>query len=139
MSQRSLDKGRHAATGGVHVHEHVRARAVDAHALLPQFLRCAPCEVERVHRLQVWLVAAALDPRGEAELVEQLCELPRCGVDHLQVALLLLVEVVHPYECLRESVDGRQRGSQIVGGKRNEARKGGVGLLHEGADTNLSA
>ena len=72
------------------------------------------------------LVAAALDPRGDAELVEQLGELKRSGVDHLHVALFRLAEVAHAHERLREAVDRRQRRAQVVSGERDEPRKAGV-------------
>ena len=69
------------------------------------------------------LVASAFDPRGDAELVEQLRELARRRVDHLHVALLRLAEVAHADERLREAVNRRQRRPQVVSGERDEPRK----------------
>ena len=83
-------------------------------------------EVERVDRLAIRLIAIALDPRGDAELVEELGELERSGVDHLEVALFRLAEVVHAHEGLREPVDRRQRRAQVVSGERDKPRKTGV-------------
>jgi hypothetical protein len=80
--------------------------------------------------LECRLVASAFDARGDAELVEELGELKSCAVDHLHVALLGLTEIAHPDERLREAVNRRQRGAQVVSGKRDEPREAGVWIPH---------
>src|SRR4051794_13310035 len=58
------------------VHEHRRAGACDADALLAELLRGLGGERERVHLDEARVVAAGLDRGGEAERVEQRRELP---------------------------------------------------------------
>ena len=74
----------------VAVDAHGRALAVGAHAvdLAERLAR----QLERVDVLHVRLLAAGLDPRGEPEVVEQLGELVRRRVDHLDVAVGRLAE-----------------------------------------------
>jgi hypothetical protein len=83
-------------------------------------------EVKRVDGLAIRLIAIALDPRGDAELVQELSELERSRVDHLEVSLFRLAEVVHAHKGLREPVDRRQRRTQVVSGERDKLRKTGV-------------
>ena len=102
---------------------HFLSLAAHMHALLAELSRRELRELERVGRLQARLVRPALDPRGGAELVEQLVELARGGVDHLHVALLRLTEIVHTQHRPREAMDRRQRCAQVVSGERHEPRK----------------
>ena len=91
-------------------------------------------------RLQARLVAAALDPGGGAELVEQLRELPRRRVDHLHVVLLRLAEIAHP-----DRSSARSRGSSRAASadRARRARRGAESWSPAAAtgrrDTNLSA
>jgi hypothetical protein len=110
VSEGGLRERRHAALRRFDVDLNLPSFAHDDDSVLSQFLRRAPRQIERVDRLKIRLVPAAFDPGGDAELVEQLGQLPRCLVDHLEVALLRLAEVTHADEGLRKSVDGRQRG-----------------------------
>src|SRR4029079_12694893 len=91
--------------------------------VLSELLGRPTCELERVDRLEMRLVAATFDPRCDAELVEQLCQLARGCVDHLHVALLGLAELAHADERLREAMNRRERRPQVVCGERDEARK----------------
>ena len=109
------------------------ALAVDVDPVLAEVRRRGPGELEGVDRLQARLVAPALDARRRAELVEELGELARRGVDHLHVALLRLAEVAHADQRLREAVDRRERGAQIVRGERDEAGETGIGGSHGAA------
>src|SRR5207302_5474717 len=116
VPQSGLSERGDATTRGLDVDLYLPAVAVDAHPLLPQLLlRCAR-ELERVDRLEVGLVAVALDPGGEAELVEQLRQLPRGLDDHRRIPVVRLLQVAQPQERLGEPVDRRQRCAQIVRG-----------------------
>ena len=85
--------------------------------------RCAVgSELERVRLAHDGVVAAALDPGGEREQVEQPGELSGGGVDQAEVAEpLVLVELVHAQHRLREAGHGRERRPQVVAGERDEA------------------
>src|SRR5262245_28603137 len=107
VSERRLGERGHTAPGRLRVDVDLRPLAADLDAVLPELDRCGFGKLERLDFLQARLVAAALDPRGRTELVEELGELPRRGVDHLHVALLRLAEVVRADQGLREAVDGR--------------------------------
>ena len=79
-------------------------------------------ERERVRLAHDRVVAAALDPRGEREQVEQLGQLVGGGVDQAEIAdALVLVELVHPQHRLREALHGRERRAQVMAGERDEA------------------
>jgi GTP cyclohydrolase-4 len=138
VSEGGLRERRHAALRRFDVDLNFPPLTHDDDPILTQFLCRTPRQIERVDRLKIRLVPAALDPGGDAELVQQLGQLPRCLVDHLEVALLRLAQVTHADERLRKPVDGRQRGPQIVRGEGNQPRKGCVGALHWATDTNLS-
>jgi hypothetical protein len=139
VAEGRLNERGNAAARRIHVDLNRCSGPADLHAVLPQLLRCRESKLETVDGLDVRFVPAALDPGGEAELVEKLRELARGGVDHLHVPLFLLVEVAHAHDRLRETVDRRQRRSEVVRRERNEVREGLVGALHERDDTNLSA
>ncbi len=70
-------------------------------------------ELERVGLSQVRRVATRLDPRGETELVEDVRELPGGGLDHLDVAVRRLAELIL-LQRVREAGHGRQRRPQVV-------------------------
>jgi GTP cyclohydrolase IV len=138
VAQSRLDESRHASLGRLDVDAHFPPGPAHRHPVLAELRGRGAGESERVDRLHVRLVAAALDARREPQLVEQLGELARGQPDHLDVTLLWLAEIVHPDERLREPVDRREGCAQVVGGKRDEPREAGVAIRHSGNDTNLS-
>ena len=69
------------------------------------------------------VVAARLDPRGERQLVEQLGDLRRGGVDHLDVPVGRRLEVAGPHQRPREAVHRRERRAQVVARERDEPGK----------------
>ena len=133
MAECGLRKRRDPTLRRLWVDAHLGSLAAHMYAVLPELVRSALCELERVDRLQARLVAAALDPRSGPELVEELRELPRRRVDHLHVALLRLAEIAHADQRLGEAVDRRERRAQVVRGKRHETREAGIGSSHRAA------
>ena len=133
MAQGGLRQCRDAALDRLRVDMHLGSDAADADTFGAELLRCGVRELERVEPLQARLVTSAFDASRRAELVEQLGELPRGRVDHLDVLLLRLAQVAHPHERLREAVDRRQRRAQVVRGERHEARKAGICGGHRAA------
>src|SRR5262249_45083967 len=129
VTKRRLGERRDTTLGRVGVDVDFTTCAADANALLAELRRGGLGKAERVDRLPARLVAPAFDPRRGAELVEQLRELTRRGVDHLHVALLRLAEGAHPNHPLREAGDRPQRRTQLVGGGRGrlEAARGRFG------------
>ena len=67
------------------------------------------------------LVASALDPRGEAEVVEQRAELLRRRLDHAHVAADGLVRAPR---CARASARSRRRSRAVSAGRDRRARRG---------------
>ena len=95
-----------------------------ADPLRPELRRDRLGELARRDRQQLRLVAVALDPRGERELVDQLGELLRRRLDHLRIAAELRVEPLGTRDRTREPVHGRQRRAQVVAGQADELREG---------------
>ncbi len=83
-------------------------------------------ERERVGLAQRRLVAVALDPRDDAELVEQLAHLPGGGLDHPHVPGLRVLELAAAGERAGEAVHRRKRRPQVVARQRDEAGERGV-------------
>jgi hypothetical protein len=92
----------------------------DRHTLGPELLGGRVRELERVRAREHGVVAPCLELRAEGELVDQLGELGRSRVDHLEVAHGRLVVALHPDERLGEPVHGRKRRAQVVAREHDE-------------------
>ncbi len=90
--------------------------------LLPESARRRPRELQRVRLLQARLVAAGLDARREAEVVEQLRHLLGPRQHHPHVPLGRLAQL-HPVERVREARHRCERRPQVVTGERYESGK----------------
>jgi hypothetical protein len=121
-----LDERRDAAANRVRIRRHEAPRAGDRHSVFAEPLARAVGELERVHLAEHRGVAARLDPGGERELVEELGHLHRGLPDDLHVAIGRRLELHRPLERLYESVDGRERGPNVVARQRNELGKGRI-------------
>ena len=106
------------APHGGHVRLDRLARPLGADALV---LRRR--ELERVGGGEHGVVAARLDPRGEAELVEKRGHLVGRRFDQVDEVRLALAERARPRQRLREAVDRRQRRAQVVARERDEPCK----------------
>ena len=118
------------ADGRVPVDAHDLATARDLHLPRVDLGEGRGCELRQLLLLQVGVPPAALDPCGEPQVLEELRQLQRRGVDHLQVANCLLRLAAHPQERPGEAVHRRERRPQVVDGERHEAREVGVPLGH---------
>ncbi len=67
--------------------------------------------------------APGRDPRAERELVDEVGDLLRGRVDHLDVARRRLLELALASERLPEAVDGRERRTQVVTREQHQARE----------------
>ena len=83
-------------------------------------------QLERVGLDQVWREAPRLDPRRQSEVVEDVRDLPRGGLDHLDVAVGRLADLVLA-QGVREARHGREGRPQIVTSERDEAGEAVVG------------
>ena len=95
-------------------------------AILAEPRRGGPRELERVGLAQRRVVASVRDPRRERELVEQLRELRRRRLDHLDVAVVRWLEASPARERRREAVHGRERRPQVVAREGDEPGEVGV-------------
>jgi GTP cyclohydrolase IV len=113
------------ALGGIPLDEHLRASSPGL-SLLPHPARGGLRQLERVGRNQVRGKALRLDPRRQAQVVEDLRDLARGGLDHLDVAIGRLTDLVLAQR-VREARHGREGSPQIVTGERDEAGEAVVG------------
>ncbi len=90
-------------------------------------------ERERVDGFESRLEPSGLDPGDERELVEELGDLPRGLLDHVDEPRCGVLEL-EASERPREPVHRRERRPQVVAGERDEAREP-VLVAHPGAAT----
>ena len=83
-------------------------------------------ELERVHRAEDRLPAAALDPRRYAEVVEERGHLLARLLDHRHEPGAAWIEIVGARECPRKAVDGGERRPQVVAGQGDEAGEAAI-------------
>ena len=134
VPERRLDERGHAAVDRVDVRLHRRPFAGDVDAVVAEPLAAACGERERVRLAQHRVVAAALDPGGERELVQQLGDLRGRRLDHLDVAVGRRLELGRARERRREAVHGRERRADVVARERDEPGERRV-VLHDGHST----
>ena len=113
------------ALGGIPLDEHLRAGSAGM-SLFPRASRGGLSQLERVGGDEVRSKAPGFDPRSQAQVVEDLRELPRGRLDHLDVAVGRLPDLVLA-QGVREAGHGREGRPQIVAGERDEAREAVVG------------
>jgi hypothetical protein len=121
VPQRALGERGQGPLGRLDVGRDLGALARDPDPLLAEAARGGARQLERVGVLDDRVVAARFDPGPERELVDQLPDLRRGGVDHPQVLPDRLLQALHPRERLREAVHGRKRGAEVVAGEHDEA------------------
>jgi GTP cyclohydrolase-4 len=127
VAKRRLRERRHAACQCSLVGLNDRALAAHDHSILAEPLDGSQCNREGVCLAQDRVIAAGLDSRGERELLEELGHLHRGGIDHLDVAVGGRVELDGALERLHETVDGRERRTNVVARERDEAGERGIG------------
>jgi hypothetical protein len=125
VAERRLDEGRDPALDGGDVRLERSTGAGDVHPLLAEPLGRRAGELERIRLAEGGLVAPGLDPRRERQLVDQLRDLRRGGVDHLDVPVGRRRETV-ALEGLRETVHRRKRRTKVVAGEGDETGERGV-------------
>lgn len=130
MAKRRLEQRRQPALDGVHVRLNRGPVTCHPHALLAKSRGGRLRELERVGLPRCRVVAAGLDPRREGQLLDQLCELCRRCVDHLDVAVRGRLEIPATHEGRRKAVHSRERRAQIVAGERYEP--GEVAVVGQG-------
>ena len=130
MAQRRLEERGQPALDGIRVRLELGSRARNVHAFFAESFGGRVSKIERARLSRHGVVAPRLDPRRERQLVDQLGELGRRRIDHLDVAIGGRLEAAAPCERRGEAVHGGKRCSQIVTRKGNEAGEGVV-LGHE--------
>ena len=93
---------------------------------LPNEARSGLSQLEGVHLAEIRREPTGLDPGDHAELVEDVRDLPGGGLDHLDVAVGRLPELVLP-QGVSEAGNGRERRPQVVTRERDEAGEAVVG------------
>ena len=116
---------REPTLGRVSGDEDLRSRSTDD-SLLAHATRGGLRQLERVGLGHVRHVSPRLDPRRQAEVVEDVGELVGGGLDHLDVAVGRLPDLVLAQR-VREAGHGRKGRPQVVTGERHEAGKAVVG------------
>ena len=125
VTERAAGQRRQSTLGRIPIDEHTRTGPLGK-GLLAHPIRGGPRELERVGLGHVRRIPAVLDAGGEAEVVEDLCELPRGGLDHLDIAVGRLPDLVLT-QGVREARHGREGRPQVVTGEGDEASEAVVG------------
>jgi GTP cyclohydrolase IV len=125
VAKRAPGKSRQPALGRVPIDEDRRTRPT-GDRLLPQATRGGLRQLERVRLGHIRRVATGLDPRCQPEVVQDLRQLAGGGLDHLDVTVGRLPQLVLEQR-VREAGHGREGRPQVVTGERHEAGEAVVG------------
>jgi GTP cyclohydrolase IV len=125
VTERAARERREPPLGRVPLDEDLRTGSA-GESLLPHPTRRRLRQLERVGLNQVRREAPRLDPRRQSEVVEDIRDLSRGGLDHLDVAVGRLPDLVLA-QGVREAGHGREGSPQVVTGERDEACETVVG------------
>jgi GTP cyclohydrolase IV len=127
VAQRALGERRDGALGGVDVNRDAGPFASDGDAFLAETGGGGPRDLERVDLGGHGVVPAGLDPSRERQLVDELRELLRRGLDHPDVTAGRLLDRGHAGERPRKAVHGRKRRAQVVAREHDEMGEPAIG------------
>ena len=125
MTKHATRERGETSLGGFPLDEHLRARSCGA-SFVPNPARSDLRQLERVRRNEIRGEAPRLDPRRQAQVVEDLGDLARRGLDHLDVTIGRLPDLALA-QGVREARHRREWSPQVVTGEGDEAGEAVVG------------